>query len=178
MPRIGFSSAPGAKKLSDLQIDAAKDWQNKGITNFAALQVADKGGLRLYQGLPANLSHSGISFYAVIGENIDFGQAAYRKNDGKIWLAKADASATMPAYAIAIQSAPADGAAAFITHGFVRFDTWNFTPGAPVYVSAATAGLVTETPPAASGNLVQRIGIAMTADIIYFNPSYNVFEIT
>jgi hypothetical protein len=41
------------------------------------------------------------------------------------------------------------------------------TPG-PVFLSAATPGLATTTPPAASGNVVQRIGVAVSATAINF----------
>jgi len=37
MARMGFSSAGGIKKLSQLVIDAAKDWDGKDITGVASL---------------------------------------------------------------------------------------------------------------------------------------------
>ncbi|GAJ10327.1 unnamed protein product, partial [marine sediment metagenome] len=48
----------------------------------------------------------------------------------------------------------------------------------PAYQSVATAGAVTTTIPAASGNQVQKVGIALTAKIAHFNPIYTVFQIT
>lgn len=44
------------------------------------------------------------------------------------------------------------------------------TPGV-VYLSAATAGLATSTPPATAGNVVQGIGLATSATTINFNSS-------
>lgn len=40
------------------------------------------------------------------------------------------------------------------------------TPGARQYLSATTPGAATETPPAATGNVVQLLGVAMSATVI------------
>jgi hypothetical protein len=53
---------------------------------------------------------------------------------------------------------------------FVRDDTWNWTIGVPLYVSG-TLGAITATAPSGSGDVVRPIGFAVTADVIYFNPS-------
>jgi len=53
---------------------------------------------------------------------------------------------------------------------FVRDDTWNWTIGVPLYVST-TLGAITATTPSGSGDVVRTVGFAVTADIIYFNPS-------
>jgi uncharacterized membrane protein len=53
---------------------------------------------------------------------------------------------------------------------FVRDDSWNWTIGVPLYVSG-TLGAVTETKPSGSGDIVRTVGYAVTADVIFFNPS-------
>ena len=53
---------------------------------------------------------------------------------------------------------------------FVRDDTWNWTPGVPLYVSG-TLGAITATKPTGSGDIVRTVGFAVHADYIYFNPS-------
>lgn len=63
------------------------------------------------------------------------------------------------------------GTVTVLTNGYIRVDDWNWTPGAPVYVNSAGAyGYLSETRPTGSGNWVCRVGIAMTADILYVNP--------
>jgi hypothetical protein len=52
----------------------------------------------------------------------------------------------------------------------VRNDSWNWTPGAILYVSL-TAGGITETAPSATDEVVRIIGHAKTSKIITFNPS-------
>jgi hypothetical protein len=55
--------------------------------------------------------------------------------------------------------------------------TWNFTVGAIVYVDTTTAGGLTTTAPSGTGDFVQAVGIAMTADTLYFNPDFAMVEI-
>ena len=53
---------------------------------------------------------------------------------------------------------------------FVRDDTWSWTPGVPLYVSG-TLGAITATKPSGSGDVGRTVGYAVTADVIFFNPS-------
>ena len=55
-----------------------------------------------------------------------------------------------------------------LVEGTVRNDAWAWTPGGTIYVSATPGGL-TQTPPATSGDKVQQVGFALTADIAFFN---------
>ena len=76
--------------------------------------------------------------------------------------AKADAAGTM--YAIGFATETKTAAACIIqTAGIITITGKTFTPGLPVYVSAATAGDVTQTPPGTVGNQIQRVGVAVTA---------------
>lgn len=52
---------------------------------------------------------------------------------------------------------------------FVRDDTWNWTPGAILYVSE-TASAITATEPPTVGAISRIIGYAVTADVIWFDP--------
>jgi hypothetical protein len=65
-----------------------------------------------------------------------------------------------------------------LVKGYIRDDVdFEFT-GAMVYVSAeATAGLMTSTAPSTAGQQVQRVGVAKSADILFFDPSIDVGEI-
>ena len=53
---------------------------------------------------------------------------------------------------------------------FVRDDTWNWTPGAVLYMSE-TAGAITATQPTTTDAAIRVVGFAVTADVIWFNPS-------
>ena len=53
---------------------------------------------------------------------------------------------------------------------FVRDDSWNWTPGATLYVSE-TAGAISASVPTGVDGVVRVIGYAVTADVIFFLPS-------
>lgn len=53
---------------------------------------------------------------------------------------------------------------------YVRDDTWNWTPGAQLFMSLSS-GQITATAPSATNEVVRVIGEALTADVIHFLPS-------
>lgn len=122
---------------------------------------------------------SGDTFVDNVGEDVAFGNVLYLKSDGKWWKADADASTTMPAAVMATATILADTSGNLLLRGFAKDDTWNWTVGGfsgLLYVST-TPGNPTQTAPSGSGDQVQILGFAKTADVIFFNPSYNIVEI-
>lgn len=83
-------------------------------------------------------------------------------------LADADGTGTYPAQGLAVASGTSGNAATILTQGHARNDAWNWTPGGAIYIST-TAGGLTQTAPSTSGNIVQPVGVAETADIAYFH---------
>jgi hypothetical protein len=55
---------------------------------------------------------------------------------------------------------------------FVRNDAWNWTIGGTIYLST-TPGALTQTAPSATDDVVRICGRAVTADVIWWNPSEN-----
>jgi hypothetical protein len=85
------------------------------------------------------------------------------------WLvADADGSGTYPACGMAIAAYSSTNPATVLARGTVRHDAWNWTPGGRLYLST-TAGGLTQTPPASSGDKVQDVGFALTADVAYLD---------
>ena len=68
------------------------------------------------------------------------------------------------------------GSTSILLKGFARDDTWDWTPGQPVFLDT-TAGTLTQTKPNASGNVVQVCGMATTADIMWFEPNLAYGEV-
>jgi len=104
-----------------------------------------------------------------------FGNAMHLDTDGNWVDARANSATTMPCQAIALESGT--GTKKLLLLGPVRNDSWNWTVGAPIYASDTTAGLFTQTIPAGSGDQVQIVGYALSADVIFFNPDYTIVEI-
>jgi hypothetical protein len=109
------------------------------------------------------------------GEAVVFGDLCYVKSDGKLWKADASAAATMPGMYMALASISADATGSFLLQGFVRDDSWSWTVGGMIYASE-TAGGLTQTAPSTSGAQVQALGSAISATVIDFRPSPNLFE--
>ena len=122
-----------------------------------------------------DLTGSGIkaSFQNDNAGNMVVGDVGYIASDGHVEFAKADAVGTMPGIVIALATIATTASGDFMIHGVVRQDTWNWTPGANIYVSTTgtSTNTLTATAPSGSGEQVQIVGIALTADTILFNPS-------
>lgn len=110
------------------------------------------------------------------GSTFSFGQVAYMASDGELTLADADAIATAPAIAMAIESGSDGSPNDWLFQGFVRDDSWAWAVGGTIYLST-TAGSMTQTAPSGSGDVVQVLGIATHADRMWFNPSLDTLEI-
>ena len=61
--------------------------------------------------------------------------------------------------------------------GLFHDDTYNFTPGSPIIMTGTDGALTTTaSDTAADGDIVQRIGIAITADMLFVMPSIDEIE--
>jgi len=119
---------------------------------------------------------SGAITTLVAGTNLVLGDLCYIGSDGKMEKAQGDTAGHVPAVAFCTGTIAEDASGVFVMQGFVRDDSWSWTPGTLLYVSASTAGLITSTIPTTTGNQDQIIGIAISATIIFFNPNYIVIE--
>jgi hypothetical protein len=133
-------------------------------------------GQTLYDIAPASdHTATGDTVSATVDTNpTGFAAALYQAADGNWDEADADALATMPCRALALETGT--GTKLILRRGWIRDDTWAWTPGAPVYVST-TAGALTQTKPSGTGDQVQIVGYAETADILDFNPSTVIVEV-
>lgn len=129
----------------------------------------------------ADLAFSGLAFVGTAGEDLALGDVCYLKSDGKYWLAKADVAATrMPGAVMATAAISAAATGFFLQKGFIRNDAWGaWTEGGLIYVTitGTTGNTVSQTAPVASGNIVQVIGYAYAAKVLFFDPNLTQVEI-
>jgi hypothetical protein len=121
-----------------------------------------------YSGMPL----TGIN----AGEAISQWDMVYYDTTATEWLiADADASGEAPAWGIAVSAGTDGNALDVLQKGFVRNDAWTWTPGAQIFLDDTTPGGLTETAPSTSTDIVQPVGVAYTADIIWINvdPVFN-----
>lgn len=141
-------------------------------------KTVDPGEVDLPIQAPLALDHSasGYAMYLTAGETVVFGEGVYSNGDGKAWKSDADAASSMPCVGIVIVGGNADDLILVLFVGFVRDDDWNWTVSVPIYASETPGGL-TETAPSGTGDQVQVIGIASSADIILINTDYSLVEV-
>lgn len=90
-------------------------------------------------------------------------------NAGTLNVRKADANNNMPCNGYVINAVVSPAACDVYFDGIISGFT-GLTPGARQFLHT-TAGERTETPPSASGDLVQYIGVALSATEIEFDPA-------
>jgi hypothetical protein len=127
----------------------------------------------LKQAPNADHTGSGTIVSMTAGETLVAGDVVYFKSDGKVWKADADAAGCFPAIGISLSGVNADAAANILLHGIFRDDTYTWTVGGVLYL-ADTPGAMTHTAPSTATDVVQVVGVAIHADRVLFNPSYNM----
>ena len=108
--------------------------------------------------------------------NAGYGCAAFDLvylGSSSTWL-EADSDATATSInMLGVTLAAADSGAAVnvaLPGSFIRDDTFDFTPGLALYVSG-TLGAMTHTKPTGTGDIVRTVGYALSADVVFFQPS-------
>ncbi len=122
-------------------------------------------------------SYNGIVATMTAGENLSYGYFCYFKSDGKLWKSDANTATTMPIVAMALTTIAANGSGLFLLYGIARDDSWAWNVGGLLYASAAATGALVQTQPAGVGDQIQVAGYAISADIIFFNPNYEMVEL-
>jgi hypothetical protein len=122
---------------------------------------------------------SGVTFrFTTSSLAVAIGQPVHLSGTGVV-LADADVGSqgAMPCIGVAASLTSGSGTENIevLVLGAMRYDTYNFTVGGGVFVSA-TAGTLTTTAPSTDGHYVQKVGIGMSADILWVQPSLDVIE--
>ena len=156
--------------------DMSSDLDTKVPTQQSVKAYVDgQTPLELTASPSGDLTASGITTTMTVDANtVGVTSALHLDTDGNYIEADANAAATMPCMALALETGT--GSKQVLLSGFIRNDAWAWTVGGEVYVSD-TVGTLTQTAPSGSGDQVQRVGIATHADRLYFNPDLTVIEI-
>jgi hypothetical protein len=120
-----------------------------------------------------DLTADGMKVTLVAGESLVFGEVEYIATNGKAMRADASANNTSRALAMATSTLALDEPGTFLLFGFVRNSGWSWTVGAEIYLSETT-GALTQTAPTTSNSVTQVMGTAISADLMYFNPSMDI----
>ncbi len=133
--------------------------------------------LDFYNALGSDNTYSGEVDTQPVGETVAFGNLLYFNWTDKEWkLADADAAATMPGLRIALESKTDGQTCLMLVKGYIRDDDNFQFAGSMVYASTVF-GAVSHIAPTEAGDQIQRVGVAKSADILFFDPSIDVGEI-
>jgi len=152
------------------------------LTNLLATKLTVNDSIILPDVGIADTKYSGIVEAGTAGAALAVGDICYfAVADSKWELAKADAAATsFGKIGICVLAANENAATTMLLWGKARFNDAfpNLTVGAPVFISAATAGDITSTAPSGTLNFVVRIvGYGNTADELFFCPDNTYIEL-
>lgn len=144
-------------------------------TAGGVITLSENSSIALDPAGSADGKYSGITIAGTAGATLAFGDLVYLAAADSRWeLADADADTTADRMlGICVLAAAADGdPTVLLLMGNIRADAAfpALTIGSPVYVGE-TAGDVQTAIPTGADNIIRRVGYALTADELYFNPS-------
>lgn len=142
--------------------------------DMGELPINTVAAVRLIKAPTADLTASGLIILGTVDTNAQgIGAPLYIAADGNFDTADADTNTTSPCVGLALETGIGVGKK-ILVHGILRVDAWNWTIGpgdaSLIYVSTAV-GTLTQTQPSATDNVIQPVGWALSADVIYFSPS-------
>tara|TARA_B100000519_G_scaffold187352_1_gene184044 strand:+ start:287 stop:1294 length:1008 start_codon:yes stop_codon:yes gene_type:complete len=149
-----------------------------GTVSAGNVTLGDTGQLIIGDDAPSSdHTATGVVITMTALTGLAIGEAVYIDSNGKLDETDADAAGTMPAIGVALEanSSGSDAEVKVLLQGVFRDDTYNFTPGADLFIGT-NLGEITATAPSGTGDFVQKVGVALTADTIYFNPSLDLIE--
>ncbi len=171
----GNYAAGDAEAGAALTGDTATSFFSTGTIEDARLPDDMTPTTLTLDGLPdtdhTNVGPKTATFNA--GDTITVMDLVYMGSSAKWLLTDADAAATSGGVMLAISlesKTDTQAMSVALPGSFVRDDTWSWTVGAPLYVSA-TPGAITATQPSGTDDVIRVVGFAVSADAIYFDPS-------
>jgi len=151
------------------------------ISALLAAALPEDTVIRLDDVISADEHFSGIVEIGTMGYSATVGELMYLAvADSKWELAKADVAATsFGKLGICLATTAENSTCNVLLYGKVRSAKFpTLTVGAPVFISAATGGLVTMTAPTGTTNFVVRIvGYGTTAEDLFFCPDNTYLEL-
>lgn len=146
-----------------------------GGTLTGSITLGENTSIALDPAGSADGKYSGITIAGTAGATLAFGDLVYLSSVDSRWeLADADSATTSDRMmGMCVLAAAADGdPTVLLLMGQIRADAAfpALTIGSAVYVGE-TAGDIQVAIPTGADNIIRRVGYALTADEIYFNPS-------
>ena len=124
---------------------------------------------------------SGIKIALTATATSNFGDVGYIASTGKVTFVDADAIASgIGLVMCADAQIAADASGNWLAFGVARDDTWAWTVGGLIYitVTATTGNTLSQTAPTGTDDVVLPVGVALSADTMFFKPGLVAVELT
>ncbi len=123
--------------------------------------------------IPESNAAEGFKVKLIANEAQAVGDVCFINSSGKAQIANATTIATASARLVCTHSVAADSEATYLIEGIIKVTSLSLTAGGLIYLSAqgTTGNTITQTAPSAADNVIQVLGIALTTDSMFFNPS-------
>lgn len=161
--------------------------EGEGTTNAEFVKIGPPDctyDMKIYHSVNAvNDTWSGDAVIRTVDSGVTsiYGQVLHVDSDGELILADADVASAAAAPGIFVALEAGTGAKLVLMRGFITETDWNWTVGALMYLDddptenegwTMVAGI-----PATAGDQVQVLGVAVSADTIYFHPEFDLTEV-
>jgi|SRR3989338_1338755 len=160
-------------QCGDLKVGVQTIKISKSRLDMGELPINSVAGIKLMNPPSVNNTASGLIVTATVDTNVQgIGAPLFMAADGHLDTTSATTNATSPCVALAMEIGT--GSKRILVHGVLRVNLWNWTTGPGtsglIYVSTST-GVLTQTQPSGTAQVIQPVGWALSADSIYFSPS-------
>jgi hypothetical protein len=171
----------------------ATDWNGSadpGNTNDAVDQLADRvkslegatsSNLVVTASPGSDHTATGVITTRTAGATLHFGDTGYIASSGKVALLNETVVTTSFGIVMCMDATiNADASGNFLILGIARDDSWNWTVGQPIYGSTTgtTGNTLTQVAPSGAGNIIQILGMALSATTMMFTPQLVQIEHT
>ena len=122
-------------------------------------------------------TYEGVTITEPVGEDVTFGDGLYFDWPSKKYkISDADASGTMPIVGIALEDTASGTSSKILAYGWIRDDSYSFDSS--IVYGSCTPGEFTTTTVTGIGDQIQIAGYATASGIMFFDPCYNLVEVT
>lgn len=158
--RHGF--VPKAPNDSSQFLNGSGSWASPNVLNAA----------------PGNNAYSGPAVTLTAAASLSQWDVCYVNGSSKMAKGNANLPLSSVVFAMATAAISADATGTFVlANSFVQNNSWTWAIGGLLYLSASTAGAMTQTPPSGVGQCVVVLGVAFSATTIYFDPQLVIVEL-
>jgi len=161
----------GGIPIADLPVAATMFPDDVGVGNISDVtsQIPKNVATTFRADLTDNETWDGIAIGSLTADvALAFGETVVLNATSEWAKADANGAGLFPSAGLCVQAAAGGSGTTVLIQGTVRMNAHGFTIGAPLYLSG-TPGDLTNTPPVASGDCVQKVGYALTADVLFLN---------